>query len=117
MPRPEGPKGFLALILAISAGILFDRHARRRAMFAVVLAAAAMLFVGAVVLDAFLMARPILFLLFWTACAFIAGFAILLALYDMLALQREARALKRRLHGEIFADRKPGEDGEPPADP
>jgi len=81
----------------LSLGILRDTSVRRLAMGVVLVAAAAMLFLGATLLSSPLAARPILFLIWWAACAWLTLLAILLALYDLLALNHAARTRRREL--------------------
>jgi hypothetical protein len=78
-------------------------RARRTVLFFVVLGAMLMAFVGAVLLGNWLTTeRPILFLLYWGACAWLTLLSILLALYDMLMLRKEAKQERRRIKSEVF---------------
>lgn len=92
------------LILAITRGIIRDTATRRWAMFALVLVAAVMLFLGSTFLSNWLFARPILFGIFWIVCAWLTLTAIMLALFDMLMIRANARAAARRLKTEVFDD-------------
>ena len=69
-------------------------------MFYAVLAALIMLFSGAVLIDRWLRERPLLFLLYWFACAWLTLLALLLAFFDMLIVRatakRERRLLEKR---------------------
>jgi len=96
-------KDSLQFIIAISKGIARDMRARRTVLFFVVLVAMLMAFVGAVPLGGWLTTeRPILFLLYWGACAWLTVLSILLALYDMLMLRQEAKRERRRIKSEVF---------------
>lgn len=93
----------MRLVFLISKGIVRDLHVRRTTMFIVVLAALVMLFVGSTFLNGTLGERPLLFVLFWGSCAWLTFLAILLALYDLLAVRAQARSERRRLRAEIFS--------------
>jgi len=96
-------KDNLRFIIAISKGIVRDQRARRTVLFFVVLAAMLMAFVGSVLLGGWLTTeRPILFLLYWGACAWLTFLSILMALFDMLMLRKEARRERRRIKSEVF---------------
>lgn len=71
-------------------------------MFFVMLGVLVMLFFGATFLDGWLREHPVLFIFYWLACAWGTLTAVLLALYDLLALRAEARREKRRLAKEIL---------------
>ena len=81
-------------------------------MFFVMLGALVMLFFGATFLDGWLREHPVLFVFYWLACAWGTLTAVLLALYDMLAIRAEVRRERRRLAAEILAKKK-GTDEEP----
>lgn len=100
------------LLLQITRGIIRDPRTRRSAMFFLLLAALVQLFAGAVFLDGYLCARPLLFLLYWGFCAWITLAAALLALYDMLLIRAAARRASRLLRRGLL-----DETGETPADP
>ncbi len=72
-------------------------------MFYSVLGALVLLFGGATFLDGWLRARPLLFLLYWAACAWITLLAVLLAVFDMLVVRARARSERRRLEAEYLA--------------
>ena len=94
--RPE------SFILLIAKGILRDRVVRRAALFWIVAAALALLGVGALLLDRWLMEHLLFFLLYWGVCLWLTLTALLLALYDMLALGAEARRERRKLKSDVF---------------
>ena len=96
------------LIFQISRGILRDQAMRRRFLFGIMLAALALVGLGVAGLDAWLAGHPLVFLLYWGACFWLTFSAILLALYDMLLIRREASEERRRLRSKYL-----GEDGEP----
>lgn len=91
-------------IIPITKGIIRDQRARRTAMFALALAALAVLFAGATFLSGRLAAQPLVFLCYWAVCAWLAFSAMLLALYDLLALRAAAQRERKRLGKKIFGD-------------
>lgn len=90
------------LIIQISRGIIRDQRTRRHVMFYSVLAALVVLFAGATFLDDWLRARPLLFLLYWGACAWLTMLAVLMALFDLLVVRARARSERRRLESEYL---------------
>lgn len=90
--------------ILISKGILRDRQMRRHVLFWIVAAALTLLALGAFLLDDWLWARPLLFLLYWGACLWLTLTASLLALYDLLALRLEARRLRQQLKHRVLGD-------------
>ncbi len=92
----------LALILSITRGIIVDQRARRNVLFYVVMGALAMLVVGTVGIGEWLLARPVLFILFWAACLWLTLLSVVMALFDMLMIRRDAREERKRLRKEIF---------------
>lgn len=73
-------------------------------MFYSLLAALVLLFAGATFLDTWLRARPLLFLLYWGACAWITLLAVLLAVFDMLVVRARARRERRMLESEYLQE-------------
>jgi len=98
------------LVIQISKGLIRDQQTRRWTMFYAVLAAMLMLFVGSVLIDAWLREHVFLLLAWWAACAWLTLLAVLLALFDMLLIRAAARQERRRLERAFL--RK--EAGEPP---
>jgi len=99
------PGDTIKLIIAISKGILRDLRVRRSFLFAVVLADILWVFIGAVIFDAWLEAKPLRFLIYWSVCALLTFFSILLAVHDMLMIRAEAKRDRRRLTEEVFGIR------------
>ena len=79
----------------IASGILLDRYARRRWLGAFMLASLGMIAAGVWVLDAWLASGPLVFLLWWGACALLTLITLLFAVYDALATVKEERAKGR----------------------
>lgn len=93
----------LRLIIQISKGLIRNQRTRRTVMFYSVLAALLLLFVGSTLLDGWLRTHPLLFLLYWAACAWITLLSVLLAIFDMLVVRAQIRVERRRLEAEYLA--------------
>lgn len=104
------PGDTLKLIVAISKGILRDQRVRRSFLFAIVLADILWVFLGSVIFDPWLMASPLRFLIYWSVCAVITFFSILLAVHDMLMIRAEAKRERHRLNEEVFGMRNSSPD-------
>ena len=110
LPLPS-PASVLKLILQISKGLIRDARARRTLMFYGVLIAIVVLFIGAVVIDGWLRERPLLFVIYWAACAWLTLLSVLLAVFDMLLVRAEARRQRKRLERRFLAE-EAGDDDE-----
>lgn len=108
--------GNIRFAIAVAKGIVRDQRARRTVLFFVVLAAMLMAFAGAVLLDRWLSASPLLFLFYWCACLWLTFLSMLLAVHDLLMLRRAAHQERQRLKAEVMGIRKAGlggrEDGQ-----
>ncbi len=89
------------LVAQISRGLVRDQNTRRSVMFFVVLAALIMLFLGTTFLGPMLMERPFVFVSYWIICGWLTLLALMLALYDLLALRAIARSERRRLETTV----------------
>jgi hypothetical protein len=69
-----------------------------------------MLFVGSVFIDSALRAKPLFFVLWWGACAWLMFASLMLALFDMLLIRAAARRERRELARRIFKEKHPDED-------
>ena len=87
-------------------GLIRDQTTRRWAMFATLLAAMVMLFLGSTFLQPLLNARehPGWFILFWLACAWLTLSALGLAIFDLLLVRAQSRAAKRELRETLKAE-------------
>lgn len=103
----------LRLIVQIARGLIRDQHARRTVMFYSVLAALAWLFAGATVLAGWLRAHPLLFVLYWAACAWITLLSVLIAIFDLLVVRARMRREQRRLEAEYLAKTHAEDDPNP----
>jgi hypothetical protein len=77
---------------------------RRKMMFVVMLAALAFVFAGVTFLESTLRDRPFVFILFWAICGWLTLLALLLAVYDMLALRVQAARDRTKLKAEILGN-------------
>ncbi|MCX6967112.1 MAG: hypothetical protein NTZ46_04920 [Verrucomicrobia bacterium] len=98
-----------SFILLVSKGILRDRHVRRTVLFWIVVANLGLLGTGALLLDAWLSEHPVLLLLYWGACLWLTVTSLLLALYDLLAIRREAALERQRLKAQVLGTDEPGD--------
>ena len=101
----QSPRVF-RLIIPITRGIIREQSVRRSVIFFVLLGALVMLFLGATFLDGWLREHPVLFVLYWFACAWSTLTAMLLAFYDIIAIRAATRREQRRLAAEILARKK-----------
>jgi hypothetical protein len=104
----------LKFILALTIGVIRDPRTRRLTMFYTLLVALVLLFLGATFLDAPLRQHVWIFGGYWIVCAWLTISAVLLALYDMVAIRTAARHERRRLEAE-YARQKARTDDENPA--
>src|SRR5947208_3011545 len=106
--KRRGRKGIVHVIAVvkfvfqISKGIIRDMSVRRMTMFVVVIAALVMLFAGATFLNEILVEHHGVFIGYWLACALLTLLAMLLALYDLIALRLAALRERKRLKSDIF---------------
>ena len=101
---PSSGGGPFRTLAQITRGLIFDRHTRRLVMFYTVLAALLMAFAGDVFLADWLREKLQRFAIYWMVCAWLTVLAALLAIYDLLLLRIEARALRRRMRKEILPE-------------
>jgi peptidoglycan biosynthesis protein MviN/MurJ (putative lipid II flippase) len=76
---------------AIGRAILYDRSARRKFIGRMLMAALLMMAAGLWLIDGWLAADVLRFLLWWAGCAGLTCLVMVFALYDMLAVIREER--------------------------
>ena len=89
--------------MGVATGWVIVRHRpyRRNLLFIVTLITLALVFVGAVPLSHWLMKSPMGFFLYWTLCFLLAGFVLLLALYDILQIRHDHHSRMNRLEQEL----------------
>ena len=103
----------LKLILSLTIGVIRDPQMRRQFMFYGLLVALVLLFAGATFLDAKLREHVWVFAGYWFACAWLTIAALLLALYDMVAIRAASRRERRRLDAEYLRKQNPPDDENP----
>ncbi len=86
-----------------SRGLIRDVGMRRKAMLALLFVAVVMSIAGSTVLRGMLSPREhvIAFFVFWIACGWFTLTALLLALYDLLAVGAQGRAERRALREKV----------------
>ncbi len=110
----------IRLAIAITKGIVRDRQSRRTVLFFVILAAMGMAFAGAVLLDGWLSAHPVGFLIYWGACLWLTFLSMLLAVHDLLMVRLATHRERQRLKGEVFGIKDEGNhegNSQPPSPP
>ncbi len=79
-------------------------------MFFAMLGALIWLFLGATFFDAWLRARPLLFLIYWAACGWVTLLAFLLAVFDVLMIRAATHRERRRLAAEFLKKEESSRD-------
>ncbi|MGB8353714.1 MAG: hypothetical protein WCD79_07505 [Chthoniobacteraceae bacterium] len=92
----------MKLVIQLTKALIHDQHARRTAMFGIVCVALVGLFAGTTFLSGYLSENPVTFLAYWAVCAWLTMAAVLLAIFDLMAMRMQLRREKRRLKEEIF---------------
>jgi hypothetical protein len=108
-PPPDEKKLRVAsFAIHATRGLLRDQSARRWTMFGLVCAALGLLSGGATFLGPVLdpRSRPGWFIFYWFVCGWITATAALLAVFDLLLVRAQARAVKRALAEQISAPPK-----------
>lgn len=90
----------LSFLTHVTRGLIRDRNTRRKTMLATLLAALLLLFAGATFLQPLLRPRPVWFILYWLACAWLTVLAMLLALFDLLMTRVQSRAAEKVLRAQ-----------------
>jgi len=92
----------LKFLVAFTVGVIRDPRTRRHFMFYGLVVALVLLFAGSTFLDTTLRRHVYLFAGYWFACAWLTMSALLLALYDMIAIRAAERRERRRLEREFL---------------
>ena len=103
-PRPKQPHlRIVSFALHSARGLIRDHSSRRWTMFIVLMIAMVLLLAGTTFLQPFLSPRehPAWFILFWLACAWLTFLALLLAVFDLLALKIQGRAARKILREKL----------------
>ena len=103
------PGSSIRFVIAVSRGILRDQRVRRSVLFGLALADMLVVFAGSVLLDGWLVAHVGWFLVYWGVCLWLTLSLLLLALFDLLSVRRDAIRERRRLREETLSD-APAED-------
>lgn len=94
MPNKMNWVGFSA---TIARGLLQLKQTRRKLIAATIVAVLAVFALGNWPLAEWLSDHPLLFILYWSGCTFLAFFLFLLGLYDFLCIMKEYRDARDRL--------------------
>ena len=107
MSTPDKKLRTGSFVVHATRGLIRDRKTRRRVMLILLAVAVVMIGTGSTVLSPFLEPRgyPGRFILFWLACAWLTVSALLLALFDVLMVRREVRALEEELQRQFSEGR------------
>lgn len=89
--------------LGLATGWILIRHRpyRRNLLFISTIVTLILVFVGAIPLGPFLMARPLGFSLFWLGCFSLVGFVLILAVYDLIRIRSDHRHRMIELEKEL----------------
>jgi protein-S-isoprenylcysteine O-methyltransferase Ste14 len=95
----KGTMRMASFVIHAVRGAIRDQNRRRKTMFILLVVALAMLFSGSTFFESALnpRERPVWFILFWVACAWLTLTAMLLAIFDLLVVKLEARKTGRML--------------------
>jgi Na+/H+ antiporter NhaD/arsenite permease-like protein len=97
-----------SVVVHVTRGVIRDQNTRRKAMLILLALALLVLIAGFTVLQPALNPRehPWRVILFWIVCIWLTFTALLLALFDLLALRLQARRAERALREKLEADRR-----------
>ena len=103
MQDPEKPLQTTSFVIHATRGVIRDQSMRRKTMAVLLIAALVFLIGGSTFLQPALNPHehPWWFISFWVICAWLAITAILLAIFDMLAIKRDERAAEKQLRQEL----------------
>ncbi len=96
-------------------GLIRDPAIRRTIMMVAVFGALFLMVAGSTFLEDTLNPRehPTAFIIFWIACAWLTILAILLAVFDLLMMRRQARIERRKLRERVAATPNPNSPSSP----
>lgn len=97
----------VSFVAHVTRGLIRDQTTRRKTMFIILVLALLLLFLGSTLLQSILNPRehPGWFMLYWVVCAWLTLTAMLLAIFDMLAIRAQTRKAQRILRGELSDER------------
>ena len=92
-----------SFVVHATRGVIRDQKTRRKAMVVLLALAVLLLILGGTVLAPLLNPREHLIgaLIFWLACIWLTLTAMLLAIFDLLAVRLEARRVERTLREQL----------------
>ena len=98
-----------SFVVHATRGIIRDQTARRKTMFVLLVIALVLLFAGSTLLHSVLNPRehPGWFIFYWFVCGWLTLTAMLLALFDLLAVRAQARKAERLLRGQLPETQNP----------
>jgi uncharacterized YccA/Bax inhibitor family protein len=96
-------------------GLIRDTRARRKILMVVISGALLLMVAGSTFLENALNPREhaTAFIIFWIACAWLTALSILLALFDLLMVRREARAERRQRRADLTQEPTADSPGKP----
>jgi MFS family permease len=99
----EKPLQTTSFVIHATRGVIRDKKTRRMAMVIVLSAALLLLIAGLTILAPLLNPHehPWRVIIFWLVCIWLTFTAMLLAIFDLLAVRLEARRAQRRLREQI----------------
>ena len=102
----EKPLQTTSFVVHATRGVLRDQRSRRKAMVFLLTLALLLLLLGGTLLAPWLNPREHLIgaLVFWIACIWLTLTAMLLAIFDLLAVRLEAKWAKRALREQLRDD-------------
>jgi hypothetical protein len=95
-----------SFVVHATRGVIRDQHTRRKAMVCLLALAVLLLILGGTVLAPWLNPREHLVatLVFWLGCIWLTLTAMLIALFDLLAVRLAAKRAERALREQIKSD-------------
>ena len=105
----QKPLRTVPFVIHATRGVIRDQTTRRKTMFVLLVIAMLLVFAGSTFLAPYLNPREHLgwALLFWLACVWLTLTALLLALFDLLALRIAGRAAERQLRETMARENRP----------
>ena len=110
----EKPLRTTSFVVHATRGVIRDQTLRRKTMFVLILIALLLLFAGLTFLQGTLNPREHLlwFGFYWLICLWMTLTAMLLALFDLLTVRREARKERQMLNKKFGASGQDREAGQ-----
>ena len=95
----------VSFIVHATRGVIRDQQTRRKAMVALLTLAVLMLLAGFTVFQSMMNPRehPWFVIFFWVVCVWLTFTAMLIAIFDLLIVRKEARRAQRALREKLEA--------------